>query len=122
VSNQRKLARLHPIASEETADLMATTGRLLTSINDCTRELTPADRNLTLKLIESLQHGLNAWKNFSVHVAHCAQCGEMSYVTCQEGNRLHDTAIKCTPLEDAQRSWSEPLPLRALRVLRKDGF
>jgi hypothetical protein len=122
VSNQRKLARLHPIASEETAELMTMIGRLLTSINDCTRELTPADRNLTLMLIESLQHGLNAWKEFATHVTHCVKCGEMSYATCQEGNRLHDTAIKSTQLVDAERSGSAPLPMRALRVLRKDGF
>ena len=94
MSDQRKLARLHPIASEETAQLMTKNGRLLISINDCTQELTPADRNLTLKLIESLLHGQNAWKAFAIHVAHCVECGEMGYTTCAEGRRLRDTAIK----------------------------
>jgi hypothetical protein len=41
---------------------------------------------------DALSGNRDAWQEFAMHVAHCRECGEMMFWSCDEGDRLYTVA------------------------------
>lgn len=94
-----KVDRLAPqlvgiLSAPETGSVRRAMIDLATSLRTAMSELRLSNESIAWLLEDRarIEAERDAWQAFAEHVAHCVECGEMSYETCHDGSTLFAAA------------------------------